>query len=148
MKLLKYDVDTRKDSLYMVYHNMLRRCYKNTHNSKYYKDKGIRVCDDWKQDYQNFKKWALENGYQKGLAIDRIDSNSNYEPSNCRFITVSENSRRIERKKGVLCLSQTEKEEIYIKRDNGYKLKDLAIEHNVSLSTIKKLLYKERKGLL
>lgn len=141
---IKYGIDTRKDSLYIVYHNMIRRCYKESPDSKYYKDKGIKVCDEWKNNYVAFKEWALNNGYQKGLAIDRINPNDDYKPSNCRFITVSENSRRIERKKGVLCLSQTEKEEIYIKRDDGYKLKDLAIEYNVSLSTIKKLLYKER----
>ena len=47
----------------------------------------------------SFKKWALENGYQKGLAIDRINPNDDYKPSNCRFITVSENSKRVIHKK-------------------------------------------------
>lgn len=145
---MKYDIDTRKDDIYKTYCRMLRRCYwkDSKKHKKYYQDKGIKVCDEWKNDFMSFKKWAIENGYQKGLAIDRINPNDDYKPNNCRFITVSENSRRIEHKKGVLCLSQTKKEEIYIKRDNGYKLKDLAIEYNVSLSTIKKLLYKERRN--
>lgn len=136
---IKYGIDTREDSLYMVYHNMIRRCYKQSNSSKYYKDKGIMVCDEWKNNYATFKEWALNNGYQKGLAIDRVNPNDDYKPSNCRFITVSENSRRVEHTKGVLCLSQTEKEEIYIKRTNGFKLKELALEYNVSLSTIKKI---------
>lgn len=146
----KYDIDTRKDDIYKTYCRMLRRCYwkDSQEHKKYYQDKGIKVCDEWRNDFLKFKEWALANGYKKGLAIDRIDSNGNYEPNNCRFITISENSSRVEHKKGVFCLSQKEKEEIYSKRDNGYKMGKLAIEYNVSLSTIKKLLYKERKGLL
>lgn len=144
---MKYDIDTRKDDIYKTYCRMLRRCYwKDTkEHKKYYQDKGIKVCDEWKNDFMSFKKWALENGYQKGLAIDRINPDDDYKPSNCRFITISENSRRIERKKGIFCLNDLQKQEIYSKRIKGYKLKDLAIEYNVSLSTIKKLLYIERK---
>ena len=99
---MKYDIDTRKDDIYKTYCRMLRRCYwkDSKEHKKYYQDKGIKVCDEWKNNYIAFKEWALNNGYQKGLAIDRIDSNGNYEPSNCRFITISENSRRVEHKKG------------------------------------------------
>lgn len=107
-------------------------------------------CPDekYKNDFMAFKKWAIENGYKKGLAIDRINSNDDYKPSNCRFITISENSKRVEHKKGVFCLPQEKQNEIYNKRDSGRKLKDLALEYNVSISTIKKILYKERKVCL
>ena len=142
---MKYDVDTRKDDIYKLYCGMLRRCYwKDTEmHHKYYKNKGIEVCDEWKNNFTTFKKWALENNYQKGLAIDRIDSNGNYEPNNCRFITISENSKRVEHKKGVLCLNESQKKEIFSKKLSGYNLNDLATEYKVSISTIKKVLYKE-----
>ena len=47
------------------------------------------VCDDW-QKYESFKKWALDNGYTNELTIDRINVNGNYEPSNCKWSTYSE----------------------------------------------------------
>lgn len=145
---LKYDIDTRKDDIYKTYCRMLRRCYwkDSEMHKKYYESKGIKVCDEWKNDFMAFKKWALENGYRKGLAIDRINANDDYKPSNCRFITISENSKRVEHKKGVFCLSDKEKAEIFIKRKNGYKLKNLALEYNVSLSTIKKTLCEQRRN--
>lgn len=54
--------------------------------------KGDTVCDEWKQ-YNPFEQWAIRNGYKVGLSIDRIDSNGNYEPSNCRWATWAEQSR-------------------------------------------------------
>lgn len=76
--------------LYNVWNGMKTRCYNVNH--KYYKDyggRGIKVCDEW-QKYIPFKEWAISNGYHEGLSIDRIDVNGNYEPSNCRWIPLSE----------------------------------------------------------
>lgn len=139
---LKYGIDTRKDDIYKTYARMMRRCHwKDTEkHKKYYATKGIKVCDEWRNNYLAFKEWAIENGYRKGLAIDRINPNDDYKPSNCRFITISENSKRVEHKKGVFCLTETQQNEIYIKRNNGYKIKQLTEEYNVSYSTIKKLM--------
>lgn len=44
------------------------------------------VCDEWKNDFKAFYDWAINNGYQDGLSIDRINVDGNYEPSNCRWV--------------------------------------------------------------
>jgi len=76
--------------LYVKWHNMIQRC-ENTKDVAYknYGGRDIKVCKDW-HDARIFLKWALPK-YKKGLQIDRIDNNGNYEPSNCRFVTSSEN---------------------------------------------------------
>lgn len=73
--------------LYGIFSGMKKRCY-NT-NSQFYKNyggRGIEICDEWLSDYQNFKKWAWENGYSDELSIERVNVNGNYEPSNCTWI--------------------------------------------------------------
>lgn len=59
------------------------------------KFEGIPVCDEWKGEhgFENFKNWCLENGWQKGLSIDRKNTLLGYSPENCRFVTVKENNR-------------------------------------------------------
>ena len=82
-----------KESLYQTYHGMKARC-SNPNNKAYrwYGGKGIKVCKEWDSSYLSFKKWAISTGYRKGLTIDRIDSTMNYEPSNCQWLTRSENT--------------------------------------------------------
>lgn len=84
--------DGTKEKLYNVWHAMKSRCEnKNDKAYKYYGARGILVCEDWKNDYIAFRTWALLNNYKRGLDIDRINNDGNYEPSNCRFITHREN---------------------------------------------------------
>ena len=74
---------------------MIHRCYNE--NNPFYKNyggRGITVCDEWKKSLQSFYDWAINNGWIKGLSIDRKDNNNNYCPENCHWITVSENSRK------------------------------------------------------
>lgn len=77
-----------------IFHGMTYRCYKEDSKSyKFYGAKGIKVCDEWLNDPSKFEKWAIENGYQDDLTIDRIDSNKDYEPSNCRRVPKKLNSQ-------------------------------------------------------
>ncbi len=82
--------------LYNIWANMKQRC-SNPNASSYedYGGRGITICDEW-LDPDNFFKWALSSGYDKKLTLDRIDVDGNYEPSNCRWVTVKKqnNNRR------------------------------------------------------
>lgn len=84
--------DSKKD-LYYRWLSMKRRC--NKKDDERYKDyggRGITICKEW-MEYGNFKEWALKNGYEKNLEIDRINNNKGYSPSNCHFVTALENNR-------------------------------------------------------
>ena len=57
---------------------------------EYYGERGISVCQEWKDSFQAFYEWSINNGYKENLTIDRIETNENYCPENCRWTTMKE----------------------------------------------------------
>lgn len=103
---LSVDVTVARDSvkahmpLFRKWDGMRQRCYNpKTREYHNYGGRGITVCDEWrgKHDFVAFRDWALANGWQQGLDIDRIDNEKGYSPGNCRFIArkANLNNRRI-----------------------------------------------------
>ena len=72
---------------------MKYRCSCNRSEYENYAGRGIRVCEEWRNSFARFREWAVSHGYSDNLSIDRIDPNGNYEPSNCRWISMSEQQR-------------------------------------------------------
>ena len=79
-----------KHPLYLTWKNMKKRC-NNPKASEYnnYGGRGIKVCDEWSKSFKSFYDWAISNGWEKTLSIDRINTNDNYYPENCRWSNVN-----------------------------------------------------------
>lgn len=131
------------DRLYHVWNSMKARCYyENSESYRNYGGRGISICDEWLKNYQSFKDWAYENGYDENAprgecTIDRIDVNGNYEPNNCRWIT------NLEQQKNKRPSSQWEKRNIKNKKRTSFILFDgnsiskyeLCKKHGISIET-------------
>ena len=100
-------------------------------NSQAYKDyggRGITICNDW-LEFIPFRDWSLSNGYKDNLQINRMENDSNYEPSNCNFVTPKENSRN--RRSTKISLEQAN--EIRILHQTGkYTQTELGTKYNIS----------------
>lgn len=84
--------------LYEIWTDMKRRCY-NPNNKRYdrYGLRGITVCDEWKNSFENFAEWALNNGYSDELTLERKDIDKGYCPDNCTWIPFAMQQRNTSR---------------------------------------------------
>ncbi len=86
--LMNYSHGLRNHKLYKCWSGMKERCYNPKSISfKNYGGRGITICDKWLNDFKSFYDWAMANGFDKDLSIDRVNNDGNYEPGNCRWAT-------------------------------------------------------------
>lgn len=104
----KYENSIVGTKIYNTWNRMIDRCY-NPKNHKYYRygKRGISVCNDWLNNYDNFYTWCINNGYKEGLSLDRINNDGNYEPSNCRWTTRTQQQRNMCRNKMITYKGET-----------------------------------------
>jgi hypothetical protein len=130
------------NSPYTMWVNMRARCRdKNKPDYKYYGGKGIKVYSGW-NNYTAFKQWALDNGWKPGLTIDRIDNNGNYEPNNCRFITIHENIKKRNADEGNPSIKLCDND-VYIIRSLyilGYTQDEIANLYVISQANVGKII--------
>lgn len=118
--------------LYETWDNMKGRCYRPSMGCyKNYGGRGIKVCDEWLQDFIHFYEWAMANGYTDAMTIERKDNNKDYCPDNCTFIPQPEQSRNRRNALGVEKVSL-----IKIKLRAGISCQYLAKEFKCDPSTI------------
>lgn len=105
---------SRRDRLYGVWNSMKQRC-ENPRSSSYenYGGRGIAVCAEWKNSYEAFRSWAIDNGYDPdtdpGLCtIDRIDVDGDYEPSNCRWADAKKQANNCRNNRRVTAFGKTQ----------------------------------------
>lgn len=138
----------RHHPLYNTWRGMKQRCSDPNHNRyNNYGNRNIKVCSGWINDFMAFYNWAIKNGWQKNLTIDRRDNDGNYEPSNCRFLTRAENNRDTTRTK-LNWGSVTEIRNTKLLLGNLIKGVELARAYGVSKSTISKILANKKWEIL
>ena len=144
--------------LYSIWYNMKMRCYnENSNDFKYYGGRNIKICNEWLNDFKVFREWATNNGYKENLTIDRIDNNKNYEPSNCKWITIKE--QQWNKRNTIYCELDGEikslpelcdkykiKEDIVYRRlEYGWDIKKALIEPPKKIKPKKQYIYKGEK---
>jgi hypothetical protein len=116
------DVFPSYKRLYTIYTGMRVRCSnEKAINYKDYGGRGIKVCDEWLNDFMCFYSWAIGSGYSDKLSIDRKDNDGNYEPDNCQWETMKVQSNNQRDKESIIKIIHFgEVKELYkIQRETG-----------------------------
>lgn len=125
----KHGLSSKK--IYSSYRSMLQRCYDQSHWLYHrYGGRGITVCDEWLKNIEVFYNWAMENGYRKGLTIDRINNDLGYSPDNCHFVTLRQN------------LNNTSKTIFVYIKDKKLTLQAACKKYNIDPSVVYQRIYK------
>lgn len=124
--------------VYKIWKSMRKRCY-SVSDKRYhrYGGRGIKICDEW-QSAKAFVEWAFANGYRKGLSIDRIDNDGDYCPSNCRWVTITENNRN----NSLVRLTMQDAEKIRNLYAGGMKQTEIARMYHTSQGRISNIIHK------
>lgn len=118
--------------IYNSWQNMKGRCLRKKHPKYYrYGGRGIKITPDW-IDIRGFLAWAIESGWKPGLTLDRINNDGNYSPDNCRWVSLSENSR----KKSTTKISLEQAKDILKRFEKGEQPAFLAKEYSVTHGTV------------
>lgn len=147
-----------KTRMYRTWLHMKERCG-NPNNNRYYAygARGIKVCDEWINSFHAFFKWAIANGYAEDLTIDRIDSNGNYCPDNCRWVDIKtqqnnkRTNRRIEFNGRTLTLAEWAKEiglsdrTILFRLNKGMKPEEILTAKKTTAQEAQKMALESRK---
>jgi hypothetical protein len=104
-----------------------------------YIERGIRVCDEWAHSFEAFKAWALANGYQDDLLLDREDNDRGYEPGNCRWVTMLESNRNKRNVK--LDMEKAAEIRQIIASGNFVSLRQIARDYGVTEMTISNIKF-------
>lgn len=128
---MKHGLSQGRNRLYSIWKAMKTRCYNKT--IKQYCDyggRGIEVCSEWLNDFSVFHDWAINNGYEEGLDIDREDNDKNYTPDNCRFRTKKQNNRNRRSNNRITFMGETK---ILIEWCEFYGLHFNTAKHRINL---------------
>lgn len=115
--------------LNIVWYGMKERCNNpNSSNYKWYGGRGISICKEWNEDFYSFYTWAINNGWEEGLELDRVDNSKDYCPENCKWITHKQQCRNRRTNKsvevdGVSLLMCEWEERLGLKRKSLAKIK-------------------------
>jgi hypothetical protein len=114
-----------------IWNGMRQRCLNPKQKAfPYYGGRGISICQEWLNDFEAFESWALANGYKAGLTLDRRENDSNYLPSNCRFVDWSTQMKNRRNP------NPTRKGMTY--KNNSLNIKQLAASLGVCAETLRK----------
>lgn len=122
--------------LYSKWRGIIARCeYKNINMYYRYGGRGISMCREWRDDFMKFYNWSLENGWKEGLEIDRKNTDGDYTPDNCRYVTRTFNNRN-----STQCKLDWDKVDYIREHKDKYTSRELADKFGVGTDTIRSVI--------